>query len=154
MMTFRGPVELALTTGLRRAARLKPGDFDRLGEHRSSAFLIAPDDLPVAFRIEPSVRQVRVVRRTRTGACAVRIHGPLIDLLGLFEGTLDADAAFFSRTLRVEGDTRAVVALHNALEAADLTLADMIGVPFGGALAGAALRAALRWPRRPARVYA
>jgi predicted lipid carrier protein YhbT len=49
-------------------------------------------------------------------------------LLALFDGRCDADSAFFSRRIRVDGDTRAVVALHNTLEAAELTLADLLGV--------------------------
>ena len=42
--------------------------------------------------------------------------------------SLDADSAFFSRAIRVSGDIEAVMALHNTLEAAELTLADLLGL--------------------------
>ncbi len=51
------------------------------------------------------------------------------DLLALFDGSLDADSAFFGRTVQVDGDTGAVVALHNALEAANLSMTDLLGLP-------------------------
>ena len=149
MFVLRLPVEQVLSAALRRAARQR-GLVDRLGEFRSAAFRIAPTDLPVAFSLEPDGGRgrVRVVRHTDPGPYVARVSGPLLELLGLFDGSLDADAAFFARTLRMEGDTRAVVTLHNALEAADLTLADLLGVPFGRGIFNTALadlrRAALR----------
>lgn len=153
MIALRLPVEQLLSAALRRAARQR-GLVDRLGAHRSAAFRIAPTDLPVAFSLEPDAGRghVRVVRPTDPGRYVATISGPLLELLGLFDGSLDADAAFFGRTLRIDGDTEAVVALHNALEAADLSMADLIGVPFGRVLVNAAVadlrRAALR--RAPA----
>lgn len=153
MIAIRLPVEQLLSAALRRAARQR-GLVDRLGEYRSAAFRIAPNDLPVAFSLEPDGGRgrVRVVRHTDPGRYVATISGPLLELLGLFDGSQDADAAFFGRMLRVDGDTEAVVALHNALEAADLSMADLIGVPFGRGIFNAALtelrRVALR--RAPA----
>lgn len=140
MIALRLPVEQLLSAAMRRAARQR-GLVDRLGPFRSAAFRIAPTDLPVAFSLEPDAGRgrVRVVRRTDPGCYVATISGSLLELLGLFDGSLDADAAFFGRTLRVDGDTEAVVALHNALEAADLSMADLIGVPFGRGLFNAAL---------------
>ena len=68
-------------------------------------------------------------RRDDHSPSIARIEGPLSALLGLFDGSLDADAAFFSRTIRVSGEIEAVMALHNTLEAAELTLADLLGLP-------------------------
>ena len=153
MIALRLPVEQLLSAALRRAARQR-GLVDRLGPFRSATFRIAPTDLPVAFSLEPDAGRgrVRVVRHTDPGRYVATISGPLLELLGLFDGSLDADAAFFGRTLRVDGDTEAVVALHNALEAADLSMADLLRVPFGRNLFNTALadlrRAALR--RAPA----
>lgn len=140
MIAFRLPVEQLLRLALRRAARRR-GLIDRLGKYRSAAFRIAPTDLPVAFSLEPDAGRgrVRVVRHTDPGRYAATVSGPLLELLGLFDGSLDADAAFFGRTLRIDGDTEAVVALHNALEAADLSMADLAGVPFGRNLFNAAV---------------
>ena len=151
MIAARPPVELALTMALRRAARLRPEVFDRLGPVRDLAIIIAPSELPVAFRLEPraALGRVTVVRKSDTGPCAACISGPLAELLGLFDGSLDADAAFFGRRIDVEGDTGAVVALHNALEAADMSLADLLGLPrFGRDLADRGLSALLRAARR------
>lgn len=153
MMAARPPVELGLTMALRRAARLRPEVFDRLGAFRDAAFLIAPSDLPVAFRLAPraTLGRVTVVRKDDPGPFAARIAGPLAELLGLFDGSLDADAAFFGRRIDVEGDTGAVVALHNTLEAADMSLAELLGLPrFGRRLADRGLDLLLRAARRAA----
>lgn len=131
MMALRAPVELALTASLRRTARARPELFERLGEARTAAFVVAPSDFPVCFRLRPDGArgEVRVTRRDDPAPCAARISGPLLTLLALFDGAGDADSAFFGRSVRIEGDTGAVVALHNTLEAAELTLADLIGAP-------------------------
>lgn len=125
------PPSALLTFSLRRLARAQPGAFARLGEYAQRLYLIAPTDLPLAFCLRPAGVEGRiwVIAASDAPEAAVRVRGPLLDLLALFDGTLDADAAFFSRRIQVEGDTSAVVALHNALEAADLTLADLIGAP-------------------------
>ncbi len=130
-MLLRAAPEGVLTAGLRRTARRRPEIFERLGSAREAAFVIAPTDLPVAFRLRPAGRggEVRVVRHEDAGPCAARVSGPLPLLLALMDGSSDADGAFFSRQVRVEGDTEAVVALHNTLEAADLDLADLLGAP-------------------------
>lgn len=50
-------------------------------------------------------------------------------LIGLFDGTIDADSSFFGGDIRMEGATDAALALHNALEAADLRVSDILGLP-------------------------
>jgi predicted lipid carrier protein YhbT len=131
MMLLSPPVNLLLGAALRRVGRINPDVFDRLGKFRRAAFLIAPTEMPVAFRLEPVAGggRVTVVRPDDRAPVAARISGPLEELMGLFDGTRDADSAFFSRSIDVTGDTDAVVALHNALEAAELTLADILGAP-------------------------
>jgi predicted lipid carrier protein YhbT len=148
LMRLRPPVEFGLTRALRRVARRRPDAFERLGRHCESAFVIAPDELPVCFRIEPRASRgsVQVVRRSDPRGATARISGPLATLLRLFDGSSDADASFFSRRIAVEGDTDAVVALHNSLEAAELDVADLAG-PFAPGLrlvAGAAAAPARR----------
>lgn len=125
------PPSLFLTFSLRRVARANPEAFGRLGDYGQTLYLIAPTDLPIAFCLRPAgaLGEIRLTLRRDLPAASVRIRGPLSDLLQLFDGTLDADAAFFSRRIEVEGDTSAVMALHNAMEAADLTLADLVGAP-------------------------
>ncbi|MET3665506.1 SCP2 sterol-binding domain-containing protein [Caulobacter sp. 1776] len=122
-----------LTLALRRLVRIHPDAFARLAAYRESLFLIEFTDAPLAFSLRPSGTsgQVRVLSTAaaKTVRADVRIAGQMVDLLRVFDGTFDADAAFFSRRIRVAGDTSALMALHNALEAADLTLADLIGAP-------------------------
>lgn len=142
MMAFRGPVEQVLSLALRRVSQRQPEVFERLAAFRDATFLIAPAGWPVAFALSPRPGgAARVVRRDARGSYVARIEGRLEDLLGLFDGSLDADSAFFNRAIQVEGDTSAVVALHNALEAADLSLADLLGLPFGGPMIDRGLRA-------------
>lgn len=120
-----------LTFSLRRLALAHPDAFARLGPYGGSLYVIAPTDLPVAFCLRPAGvdGEVRLVSSTDAPEASVWIGGALPDLLQLFDATMDADAAFFSRKIQVRGDTSALVALHNALEAAELTLADLIGAP-------------------------
>jgi len=125
------PMGVLLTIALRRAARLDPGAFDRLGQFREAVYIIAPTDAPVAFVLEPRGEAGRVlaVPRGDDRPCIARISGPMFKLLGLFDGSLDADSAFFRREIKVEGDTEAMLALHNALEAADINIADLAPAP-------------------------
>lgn len=153
MMALHSPVEHVLGQALRRISRRQPGVFERLQAYGSATFLIAPAQWPVAFALTPRADgDVKVVPASAPGDFTARIEGRLEDLLDLFDGSLDADAAFFNRTVQVEGDTGAVLALHNALEAAELSVADL--VPVGGAWldrASRSARAAARRLRRAAR---
>ncbi|WP_291645612.1 SCP2 sterol-binding domain-containing protein [Bosea sp. (in: a-proteobacteria)] len=116
-----GPLQPLLTLTLTRIGRLHPDLYGRLGEHAEKRFGIAPTDLPFAFVLEPRPErpQARVVRRLPPGL-DVRIRGPLSGLIGMAEGRLDGDALFFSRTLSIEGDMEATLALRNALDDARL----------------------------------
>ena len=127
----RRPVEILLTASLRSIARRQPEAFDRLGQVRHATIRISPVDLPVAFEMRPDGESgsIRVVRpNDDAGDTSARISGPLLTLLAVFDGRGDADGAFFQRCIDVEGDTAAVLALHNALEASELTMADILGL--------------------------
>ena len=54
-----------------------------------------------------------------------------LNLLDLIDGSLDGDALFFSRKLRVTGDTEAIVALRNALDDVDGGVVESITKAFG-----------------------
>lgn len=145
LMAGRGPVEAALTAALRRLARRRPDVFERLGEAGAARFVIAPNEMPVVFELlpDPAAGGVRV-RPRREARGDVTIRGDLVVLLRLFDGTRDADAAFFSREISMTGDTAAVMALHNALEAADLALGDLATLAVGGLLDAALGRTGAR----------
>lgn len=151
LMLMRHPVEFLLSRALRRIAVRRPDVFERLGPWRKAAIVVAPSDFPVCFRLRPDGVHgtVRVIRHVDPTPSAARVTGALATLLELFDGDGDADAAFFSRRVRIAGDTAAVVAMHNTLEAADLSLADILGVGFR--LRGPVNRGLGRLRRRMAR---
>ena len=152
MYWARRPAEILLTASLRSVARRQPEAFERLGPVRQATIRISPVDLPVAFEMRPDgeAGSIRVVRpNDDTGDASARISGPLLTLLALFDGRGDADGAFFHRCIDVDGDTAAILALHNVLEASELTMADILGLPrqFDPPLQ-TALSIARRWRER------
>jgi predicted lipid carrier protein YhbT len=142
------PLQPALALMLERIVRAHPDLHDRLGEHARKRFGIDPTDLPFAFVLEPRQRRplVRAVR-TLPDDVDASIHGPLAGLIGMAEGTLDGDALFFSRVLRVEGEVAAALALRNAIDDARI---DFGRILFGGlGPLGPRLADALRARMRP-----
>ena len=133
-----------LTLGLNLVRRRHPGLFDRLSGIREARILIDPTDLPFAFLLTPNPEspELRAVDEDTPADAAIR--GALRTLIDLLEGRLDGDALFFSRELAIEGDTEAVVALRNAVDDAEIDLAeDVLSVlgpasrPASWALSGA-----------------
>lgn len=122
-----GPLQPLLALTLSRIGRLHPDLYGRLGEHAQKSFGIEPTDLPFAFVLEPRPErpQARAVRKLPAGL-DVRIRGPLSGLIGMAEGRLDGDALFFSRTLSIEGDMEATLALRNALDDARLDFGTLL----------------------------
>lgn len=124
------PLGPALTLSLRALARRRPGLFDRLGEFSRERFFIDPVDLAFAFVVVPDGERatVKATGKDETGDCSVTIRGPILTLLALLDGTQDGDALFFNRVISISGRTEAVLALRNAIEDAELTPADLIGL--------------------------
>ncbi|MBG6206413.1 ubiquinone anaerobic biosynthesis accessory factor UbiT [Roseibium album] len=120
------PLSLSMTAFSRKIARGNPGLLRRLGEFGRTGFVLDPIDLPVVICLNPNFGRpnVRVMRGPGRGDA--RISGQLAVLLGLVHGVFDGDALFFSRDLVVEGDTGAVLALRNAIDDAELNLAQEI----------------------------
>jgi predicted lipid carrier protein YhbT len=116
-----------LTLALRLIQRHHPEVFDRLDGLTDPVYLIDPVDLPLVFVLRPcppaGERSSLVVREDAEGIAATAIiRGPLLTLLELLEGRSDGDAHFFTRELVIEGDTAAVVALRNTVDAAEIDL--------------------------------
>jgi len=147
------PAALLLTLAMRRAARRRPEAFARLGEAARSTIIISADELPVVFvlRADGPRGRVTALRRGEAFKARAAIRGPLADLLEVFDGTLDADAAFFNRRVVVDGDMAVAMALRNAVEAAGLDVRDIFaGLPGDAFLAGALVAAAGLLSRRGA----
>lgn len=148
------PLQPVLALLLRAVVRQHPRIFHRLGEHAGRRFGLDPADLPFALVLapragSPSIRAVRVLPERGLDA---RISGPILGLVDLAEGRVDGDALFFARTLVVEGDMAAVVALRNAIDAAGIDLAGDLAAALGplGPVAAQMLRAGMTLIRRAA----
>jgi predicted lipid carrier protein YhbT len=132
------PVPLALIQPIlghaaSHVARSRPELFARLGVHAGKRFLIDPTDLPFVLLLSPHADRpdLRAYRRYENPSHNACIAGKFFNLLDMIDGTLDGDALFFSRDLRVTGDTEAVVALRNALDDFEGSALDSVVGSFG-----------------------
>ena len=116
-----------------QVARNEPDIFLRLGPHAQKTFVIDPSDLPfvLVLRPRPDAPELSAFRRAETPRADACIAGTFLNLFRLIDGSLDGDALFFSRELRVSGDTEAVVALRNALDDIDGGLVQAVTGSFG-----------------------
>lgn len=127
------PLQPVLTHIITKISEKHPELFDRLGEHTEKTYLIAPDDLPFVFVLQPypAYPVLEAVRSPEEVKYDAKISGSLFTLMDLVEGRIDGDAIFFSRELTIEGDTEAVVALRNAIDDVEENLIDEIVDSFG-----------------------
>ncbi len=111
---------------VRTTSQRRPEIFLRLGVHARKNFLIDPINLPFVFLLQPNPDAPRMrVYRSKAGLTYhASISGSFFDLLKLIDGRMDGDAIFFSRALRIEGDTEAIVCLRNALDDVDGSIAE------------------------------
>ncbi|GAA6208611.1 SCP2 sterol-binding domain-containing protein [Cognatishimia sp. WU-CL00825] len=117
------PLSFALTSVAKNVAKNHPGLFRRLGEYGDASFVLDPTDLPFVILLNPNSGTPSVIATRRSTKTTTRIAGPFAALLGLVHGKFDGDALFFSRNLVIEGDTSAALALRNAIDDAELDLA-------------------------------
>lgn len=99
--------------------------FQRLGTE-SYSFIIEPLDLPFIFYLQPSIHSptLKAIKKNDIPVADAKIKGTFIQLLQLFEGKLDGDAAFFSKELIIEGSTAATVALRNAVDSEEINIVE------------------------------
>ena len=116
-----------------QVARSQPDVFTRLGPHALKSFVIDPTDLPfvLVLKPRPDAPSLSAWRRNDAPHSHACIAGSFLNLFDLIDGSLDGDALFFSRKLRVTGDTEAVVALRNALDDVDGGVVESITKAFG-----------------------
>lgn len=107
--------------------------FERLAPLGPRTFMIDVTDLPWLFHltIAHGNGEIIVLRKSDPTQANATIHAPLKVLFGLLDGSVDGDAMFFTRDMRFEGDTEAVVALRNALDGADIDFASDVSSAFG-----------------------
>ncbi|MCL4710987.1 MAG: SCP2 sterol-binding domain-containing protein [Pseudorhodoplanes sp.] len=129
-------------------ARARPRLFARLGPHTDKRYLIDPVDLPFVLVLIPNSARpfLKAYPRNDKVDYDAGIAGRFINLLTMIDASLDGDALFFTRDLRVVGDVEAVVALRNALDDCDGSIVDTITAAFGplAGPAGLALSAVRR----------
>lgn len=124
------PLDMALRRFVNSLADRHPSLFSRLGDQAQKRFLIEPTDLSIAFLLapDPAMPRLEAVKRGTDGRLDVahdaHIAGPLAALIGMVHGAMDGDALFFSRDITIDGDTEAVLALRNAVDDAEIDLAD------------------------------
>ena len=124
------PLDLALRRFISSLADWHPSLFSRLGDQATKTFLIDPTDVSIALVLkpDPAMPRLEAVKRGADGTVSVahdaRIAGPLAALVGMVHGAMDGYALFFSRDIVIEGDTEAVLALRNAVDDAEIDLAE------------------------------
>lgn len=129
-------LQTMLAAALGVVKRNHPGVFDRLEGFYDARYVIDPSDLPFVFQLRPDPERPSLTAHWRDEPieATARISGRMLSLVDLLEGQLDGDALFFSRDISIEGDTSAVLALRNAIEAEEIVLfseiADALG-PLG-----------------------
>jgi len=121
------PLNLVLAKMMKHMHRQHGDVFSRMAIIENPTFLIIPDDLPFSFLLRadssrPTLRALKNGSPAPTAAVA-NVRGPFSSLISLIEGRIDGDALFFTRELSFEGDTEAVLALRNAVDGAEISLA-------------------------------
>jgi len=124
--------DIALRHLITRIIGSHPQALGRIAPYASATFLIEPTDLPIRFHVRlDSPTPIVCQRRPAISAWDARIAGPIASLLAMVHGTLDGDALFFSREITIEGDTDAILAMRNAIDAAEIDLPYEITSLFG-----------------------
>ncbi len=110
-----------------------PGLFARLGAGAQKSFLVNPVNLPFVFLLmpNPDAPRMEVYRNGEGLNYDTKITGSFLNLLRMLDGESDSDALFFSRDLKIEGDTEAVVCLRNALDDVEGSVAAEVASLYG-----------------------
>lgn len=118
---------------LNSVVKRRPELFARLGDNCKKRFLIDPNDLPFFLLLEPDPKSpsLKAFNRGREVEYDVCISATFRTHLKMIDSQTDGDALFFNRDLTITGDTEAIVALRNALDDMDGTLAGDVAASFG-----------------------
>ncbi len=127
------PLQPLLGRIVRDVAKRHPELFVRLGPSCTKRYLINPSNAPFFMLLQPDPENPRLMAYNRGVDIEhdVCISGTFVTLLKMIDSQVDSDALFFSRDLIITGDAEAGVALRNALDDMDATLADDVAASFG-----------------------
>ncbi len=126
-------IQPLLTRIVTNVAGRHPELFARLGDSCKKRFLIDPSNMPFFLMLQPDpdIPRLKAYNRGSSIEHDVFISGTFGTLLQMIDSQIDSDALFFNRDLTITGDAEAVVALRNALDDMDTTLADDVAASFG-----------------------
>lgn len=117
-------IQLHLDLALSRVLRRHPEIVRRLPWTEERRALVIPSDLPIVVLVRclPDRLVMTVGRKSRPPDAEATISGPIAAILDTATGEDDGDALFFSRVVKIEGDTEVAVALRNAIDNAGIDL--------------------------------
>lgn len=126
-------LNIVLTRIVGRVIKKHPRIFARMAGHHHKSFRIDPTNLPfmLVLKPQPEAPVLKAYRKSRAPDASASISGSFLKLLGMMDGRYDGDALFFTRDIRVEGDTEAIVSLRNALDDIDGSIAEETAACFG-----------------------
>ena len=126
-------VQAALDRIVVNIHRDRPRLFARMGSAARKTILIDPTDMPFLIRLKPDMEapEMRAFRRVDAPEADARIRGTFAGLFKLIDTQLDGDALFFSRDLKITGDLEVVVALRNAMDDVEGSIAGDVAALFG-----------------------
>ncbi len=120
------PLQPLLSRIVTDVAQRRPELFERLGPHIASSFVIDVEELPFTLHLQPDPQAPKLTahRRSERLTGTATITGPFAALFRIIDGDGDSDALFFSRDIRIGGNTEAAVCLRNALDDLDGSIVD------------------------------
>lgn len=110
-------VRSAITQRLCGFHRDYPGIAARLSDIQGAVFEINVIEFPYPIYLGiGSGGEIQIRYGAHEDKPDVRVSGTLHGFVRMLDGTDDGDALFFSRSLRIEGDTEALLTLRNAMD--------------------------------------
>lgn len=111
----------------------RPDLFTRMGENAKKSILIDPVDVPFVLVLKPDLKtpELRVHRSADGVQFDASITGDFQSLFRMIDTQLDGDALFFSRDLKIAGDTEAIVSLRNAMDDVEGSIASDVAALHG-----------------------
>ncbi len=114
-------------------AKKHPELFLRLGKSANKTFKINPTNLPFFLILQPNPLSptLKAYNQCEIIEHDTYIEGSFATLMAMIDAQSDSDALFFNREIIVTGDSEAMVALRNALDDIDGSLAQDVANSFG-----------------------